>query len=146
MSWITRGPRPALVLGLGGLLPFIGLSLRARLGPPEVHTTSLLALLQYGALIATFVGALHWAYAAAGVPGRAPASLRYGWSVVPSLLAWGTLQLSLSVGLLLQAALLIACGVMDRQLLAPDERLAWMGSLRLLLTCVAAASLCVAAS
>lgn len=146
MAWIHKVPAPALWLGIGGLLPFAGLALRAKLGAPEVHTTSLVALLQYAALIATFVGALHWAYAVAGVPGRAPVAVRYGWSVVPSLLAWGTLQMSLSVGLLLQAALLIACAVTDRLLLAPDERLAWMGSLRLLLTCVAAASLCVAAS
>ena len=67
MAWVHKVPAPALWLGLGGLLPFVGLALRAKLGSPEVHTTSLVALLQYGALIITFVGALHWGYAVAGV-------------------------------------------------------------------------------
>ena len=43
-----------------------------------------------------------------------------------------------------QAALLVLCWLMDRWLLLPDERLAWMASLRLLLTCVAVACLGVA--
>jgi len=144
VAWVHKVPAPALWLGLGGLLPFVGLALRAKLGSPEVHTTSLVGLLQYGALIITFVGALHWGYAVAGVAGRAPASLRYGWSVLPSLAAWWSLQLPLSAGLLLQAALLVACWLVDRVLLLPDARLAWMASLRMLLTCVAVASLVVA--
>ena len=87
---------------------------------------------------------MHWGYAVAGVAARAPASLRYGWSVLPSLLAWWSLQLPLNAGLLLQAALLVACWLVDRWLLLPDARLAWMASLRLLLTGVAVACLGVA--
>ena len=146
MSRLAAAPRPAVLFGLAGLLPFIGLTLRAIVGPPEAHTTALVALLQYGALIATFVGALHWGYAVAGVNSPASAALRYGWSVVPSLLAWAALQQPLQRGLRLVGALLILCYLIDRQLLPPGSLPPWIADLRRLLTSAAVLSLFVAST
>ena len=141
---LSHAPRPALVLGLAGALPFVALLFAALAGPPELHTTVLLALLQYAALISTFVGALHWAWAASNTAAPTGAALRYGWSVLPSLLAWLSLQLSLSNGLRLQAAVLVACLFADRWLLGPDGMPDWLRALRRVLTVIAAASVAVA--
>jgi len=132
------------VFGLAGLLPFVGLSLLAVAGPAETQATTLQALLQYAALIATFVGALHWAYAVAGVTSSASATARYGWSVLPSLVAWLALQQTPQNGLRLVAVLLVACYLADRHLLRPASLPQWIGDLRLLLTSVAVISLVVA--
>lgn len=143
-SRLANAPRPALVFGLAGLVPFVGLSLRAAWGPQEAHTTALVALLQYGSLIATFVGALHWGYAVAGISSPASATARYGWSVLPSLVAWLALQQSLQTGLRMVAGLLVLCYVADRYLLAPQSLPSWIADLRLLLTSVAVLSLAIA--
>ncbi len=145
MVWrLATAPRPAIVFGLAGLLPFMGLSLIAVFGPPATQVTSSHALLQYGALIATFVGALHWAYAVAGVASSASATARYGWSVLPSLVAWLALQQAQQTGLRIVAVLLVACYFADRQLLRPTSLPQWIADLRLLLTSVAVVSLVVA--
>ena len=144
MSSLRDAPRSALILGLGGALPFVGLLAVAVLGSPDLHTTALLALLQYAALISTFVGALHWAWAASATPAPAGAALRYGWSVLPSLLAWGSLQLSLANGLRLQALVLVACVFADRWLLGPNGMPAWLRALRRILTLIAAGSVALA--
>lgn len=144
VSRLATAPRPAMVFGLAGLLPFMGLSLIAVFGPPATQVTSSQALLQYGALIATFVGALHWAYAVAGVASAAAATARYGWSVLPSLVAWLALQQPPQTGLRIVAVLLIACYLADRQLLRPASLPQWIADLRLLLTSVAVVSLGVA--
>jgi hypothetical protein len=122
----------------------MGLSLIAVFGPPATQVTSSQALLQYGAIIATFVGALHWAYAVAGVTSSASATARYGWSVLPSLVAWLALQQPPQTGLRIVAVLLGACYLADRQLLRPTSLPQWIADLRLLLTSVAVVSLVVA--
>ena len=144
VSRLAAAPRPAMVFGLGGLLPFVGLSLLAVVGPAGIQATTAHALLQYGALIATFVGALHWAYAVAGVAASASATARYGWSVLPSLVAWLALQQTPQNGLQLVAVLLVACYLADRQLLRPASLPPWIADLRLLLTSAAVISLVVA--
>lgn len=54
---------PALLIGMSGLIPFVGLAAMVGLGPPTWYVYWLAALSYYGAVILTFVGALHWAYA-----------------------------------------------------------------------------------
>ena len=84
----TPTPVEVACLGYGGLLPFVGLTLLALLDPPHAAAWSR-ALAGYGAVILSFVGALHW-----GVAMSAPdldTALRrraFVWSVVPSLMAW----------------------------------------------------------
>ena len=88
-------PLPTAVawLGHGGLLPFVALALAAWLGG-EWAEPARQAQLAYGAVILSFVGALHWglAMAAPGLDARARSG-RYVWSVVPSLMGWVALLL-----------------------------------------------------
>lgn len=99
-------PMPTAVswLGHGGLLPFVGLTLLVWLGGPWV-ALALQAQLAYGAVILSFVGALHWGWAMSSpsLDDRAR-SARYAWSVVPSLLGWVALLLPNGMGLWLLAA------------------------------------------
>lgn len=94
-------------LGYGGLLPFVLLAASAGLGGsvaagvgtgagPSLLAHGTQALFAYGAVILSFVGALHWAF---GMTLRdLPAPRRnalFLWSVVPALLAWAALMLAL---------------------------------------------------
>ena len=54
---------PAWVFGLAGLIPFVGLAGIMAVGPAHWYAASQVLLSQYGALILSFVGALHWGYA-----------------------------------------------------------------------------------
>jgi hypothetical protein len=125
----------ARVLGLAGLLPFIaGAAALALLDAPGLRAWAGTALAAYGALIATFLGGIHWGLAMRGVQ---PVGMRLGWGVSPSLLAWVALLLPVGPGLWLLAGLLVACYVVDRTLYASAGLSGWLG-LRLQLTSVAA--------
>ena len=125
----------ARVLGLAGLLPFVaGAAALALLDAPGLRAWAATALVAYGALIATFLGGIHWGLAMQGVP---PVKLRLGWGVSPSLLAWVALLLPAGPGLWLLAALLVTCYAVDRSLYAGAGLSGWLG-LRLQLTSVAA--------
>ena len=124
----------ARVLGLAGLLPFAAGALAlAVLEAPGLRAWAATALVAYGALIATFLGGIHWGLAMRGVQ---PVNLRLGWGVSPSLLAWIALLLPVSAGLWLLAVLLLACYAVDRSLYASAGLSGWLG-LRLQLTSVA---------
>ena len=127
----------ARVLGLAGLLPFIaGAAALALLDAPGLQVWAATALAAYGALIATFLGGIHWGLAMRGVQ---PVNVRLGWGVSPSLLGWVALLLPVNLGLWLLAVLLLACYAVDRTLYASAGLSGWLG-LRLQLTSVA--SLC----
>ncbi|MDP1673241.1 MAG: DUF3429 domain-containing protein [Burkholderiales bacterium] len=137
-------PLPALLLGAGGLIPFVGLALLAAAGPVASHVYWLTALSYYGAVILAFVGALHWAYAVKrGAEGR-EAWLQYGASVLPALLAWLSLLFPVWTGLRLQAGALLACYAFDRAMNRIDPVPSWFLRLRAALSGIAAASLLVA--
>ena len=124
----------ARVLGLAGLLPFIaGAAALAVLEAPGLRAWAGTALVAYGALIATFLGGIHWGLAMRGVR---PVNARLGWGVSPSLLAWVALLLPVSAGLWLLAALLLTCYAVDRTLYASAGLSGWLG-LRLQLTSIA---------
>jgi uncharacterized membrane protein len=100
-------------------------------------------LLTYGAVILSFVGALHWGFAMVhpATVGR-PMNGMYAWSVMPSLLGWMALLVQPAAG----ATLLIAGFLVQyRQDLRLSRVLAlptWYLPLRLQLTVVAC--LCLA--
>lgn len=127
----------ARALGLAGLLPFIaGAAALDLLEAPGLLALAGTALVGYGALIASFLGGIHWGLEMRGVP---PVTWRLGWGVAPSLLAWIAVLLPASAGLLLLAGLLVACYAVDRRLYARAGLAAWLG-LRLQLTGVATLS------
>jgi len=149
----ARGePLPVLVgwLGYAGALPFVATALAARADPAHASLWAF-ALLAYGAVIVSFVGALHWgvAMSASGLDGgfAQRRSVLYAWSVVPCLLAWAAL-LTHAVflgGTVWAAALLVLAFVahyrFDRPLARAMRLPAWYLPLRLRLTLVACLSL-----
>ncbi len=130
----------ARCLGYAGLFPFVGSAASTwLLQAPGLQAWAGLVLLAYGALIATFLGGIHWGLA---MRGAAPVSARLVWGVVPSLVAWAALLLPVGLALWVVAGLLVLCYAVDRVLYASAGVASWLG-LRLQLTAVAAAS-CVA--
>ena len=133
--------RTARWLGYGGLIPFIVLAPISLLDSHHGFTWSD-ALFAYGAVILSFVCALHWGFAMA-LPGldertRVRSLL---WSVVPSLIAWPALLLAPS-----DAAVLLVLGfvlhyVQDRRLARVADLPGWYLPLRLRLTTVACIAL-----
>ena len=137
------GPEPspwARKPGFGGLIPFVGLA--AALWVAQLRDWPLLsfALLGYGATIASFLGAIHWGLVIR--EGAAESVVSLVWGVVPSLLGWLALLLSHPTGLLLIAALLWGCFLVDRVLYPRHQLQAWL-LMRLKLTVVASLS-CIA--
>jgi len=143
-SDLCAAPRAALVFGLGGLIPFIALTLLALAAPTLGHCDWLLVLALYAAVIVSFVGALHWGYAVKeGAQGR-DAWLRYGWSVVPALTAVIALQLTIRSGLRLDALMIVSALLVDQWIDQRKQISEWMRSLRLLLTVIVATLLVLA--
>jgi Protein of unknown function (DUF3429) len=139
---VEGAPLAALVLGAGGLTPFIGLTLLSILVPAS--DTLLPALASYAAVILSFVGALHWGYAVhANSQGRL-ALIQYGWSVLPGLVGWFALQLPLSFALRAQALAFIVCYGVDHRLAAAEAIPPWFLRLRAALSAIAATALIVA--
>jgi len=131
-------PPVARVLGFAGLLPFAATAMAGFF--PAWPAPATPALIGYGAVILSFVGALQWAYAVREDDSGTLAWLRFGWSVVPALLAWGALQLPVAGSLRVLAGGLLAALVMDF-LLRPPRLAAWLMPLRTLLTGVGSACL-----
>ena len=81
-------PQAVAWLGYGGLLPFVMLT---ALLAVDVDGGAFFreALIGYGAVILSFVGALHWGFAMALPTLTAPQRTEaFVWSTVPALLAW----------------------------------------------------------
>ncbi len=143
----ARVPASVAWLGYGGLLPF-ALTALGTLADPARRELWQQALLAYGAVILSFVGALHWAFAMGANEDRQAQPL-YLWSVLPALAGWVALLLPLLLaqGAVLAAFLLIvafvAHYVQDRRLARLHPLPGWYLPLRLRLSSVAC--LCLAA-
>lgn len=138
-------PRSVAWLGYGGLVPFIGLSLLIGFD----HDHRLLwndALIAYGAVILSFVGALHWAFAML-LPelDAAQRRNRFIWSTIPALIAWPAVMLSISMAAPLLVAGFIAHYQQDRRLTKTASLPEWYLPLRLHLSILACISLTMAA-
>ena len=111
---MSNNPIPPLVLKLGyaGLIPFIGLALLVQLAPTPVNYLSAESLAGYGAVITSFMGALHWGANLHNL-GKAATGDRWLdrnawiWGVIPALVAWVALHIYIPVGLLIMASTLI---------------------------------------
>ena len=133
--------RTANRLGYAGLIPFVVLAPASLLDTHHGITWSD-ALFAYGAVILSFVCALHWGFAMT-LPGLDDARRvrTMLWSVVPSLMAWPALLL-----VPMEAAVLLVTGfvlhyIQDRRLARHAELPDWYLPLRLQLTVVACLSL-----
>ena len=104
-------PLPPLVLKLAyaGLIPFVGLALLVQLAPTPINYLSAESLAGYGAVITSFMGALHWG-ANLHTLGKNPSGDRWVdrnawiWGVIPALVAWVALHIYIPVGLFILAS------------------------------------------
>ncbi len=104
-------PRPAIILGAAGFLPFLALSLFLTSAPGDPSSLARSMLHGYGAVILSFLGGIHW--------GRAIATNQVDWSVlslgvIPSLIGWLSLPLPYETGALMLIAgflFALACDV-----------------------------------
>jgi hypothetical protein len=125
-------PRPALVLGFAGLLPFLGGTLGAWwLGYPD-FVIALNLQMAYGAVILSFLGAAHWGLALAQDAGGD--WRRLGVAVLPALAGWVALMIPNALGLLLLAIGFGGVFLADRQAVAAGRAPAWYKALRKPLT------------
>jgi hypothetical protein len=137
----TKIPATPLIVGLGGLVPFVALLAGAWLLPPPDSGLSARYAAYYGAVILSFVGALHWAFAMLLPIDEFDRGRVYGWSVAQALAAWLALMLPTRAGLLLMAIMFAVHYAMDRRLARDTPLPAWYLRLRLWLTLGAVASL-----
>jgi hypothetical protein len=131
-------PYPARVLGPAGLIPFATLAAGVWAGWPSAAA----ALAAYGAVVLSFIGAVHW-----GLALRAPARergadwLRFGLGALAAFFAWLALLLPISVGLGVLAVGILGTAAVERmggrEGLLPEEYL----RLRVVLSVGAAGSL-----
>ena len=104
-----------------------------------------MGLAAYAALIASFLGGIHWGLAwARTAPGAEPAGIHLLWGVVPSLLAWPGLLMPPHAGLAWLGAVLVICYLVDRKLYPAAGLGRWL-TLRWRLSAVATLSCLVGA-
>jgi len=129
-------------LGYAGLLPFVLGALLVWLVREEAHPYATLALAAYGALIASFLGGIHWGLA---FRQSQPPTRWLVWGVVPSLVAWVAVIMPPSAGLVIIGVLLLACYAVDRRLYVEQGVAEWL-TLRFRLSSVASMSCFIGAA
>ncbi|XP_037538071.1 transmembrane protein 69 [Nematolebias whitei] len=135
-----KAPKPALYLGLSGLIPFLSAPLLMT-ATQSFYPEVAFAQMVYGACIVSFLGGARWGFAIpAGSPAK-PNWMNLGNSVVPSLLAWLAL---LCKDHITEGALIVIMGLglslyYDLALLPGYP--AWFKVMRTVLTLVATFSL-----
>ncbi|CCD97936.1 DUF3429 domain-containing protein [Bradyrhizobium sp. STM 3809] len=131
-------PASMRILGLGGLIPFVGLAALVIAGQEPARLMAVHAQIAYGAVILSFLGAVHW-----GLAVQTPAAAdwwRMAWGVTPALLGWAALLLPAVPSLVLLTAALLAALIVDELCFGGDRR-AWFLKLRRLLSLGAIAAM-----
>ena len=101
-------PRPAAVYAAAGLIPFLACAALVWILPYPWNAFALDVQLYYGAVVLSFLGAVHWGLAMAGTgagkEGAAAACTwtRLGWAVAPALVGWLSVIMVPLVGLITQ--------------------------------------------
>jgi len=94
-SSTQRNTRLYRQLGCAGLVPFVFCAAIVLLSDtPETRAWGLNALLSYAAVVAAFIGAVHWGVWLTESPDSRPT--RLGWGVAPSIASWILLLLPAS--------------------------------------------------
>jgi hypothetical protein len=90
-----RLPPTAVALGIAGLAPFLLCGIAALSVPDTRATAWIVALLGYGAVTLGLLGGVHWGLVL-GAPEPAPRDrLRLALGVLPSLIGWAALLVTL---------------------------------------------------
>lgn len=133
---------PARRLAYAGLLPFVFGAALVWLVHADVRPYAALALAAYAALIASFLGGIHWGLAMRA--GDVPA-FNLCWGVAPALVAWPAVLMPPGSGLVILGALLLGCYLVDRRLYPVLGVAHWL-TLRFRLSAVAALSCFIGAA
>ena len=119
MSRIDGPLSPAVVfLGYAGLLPFVAGALGIALLDGEPRQFSARALVAYGAVILSFVGAVHWGLLLQSTAARATRALVAG--ILASLAGWIALLLPDRYGLTLLVVAFGAFWLYEHRILGED--------------------------
>jgi len=139
---LMRPPVLVAALGYGGLIPFVGLSLLVMFGPADAMVFARGLLIGYGAVILSFVGALHWAFAMT-LPGldRARKHRGYVWSVIPALMGFLAIAMDSALSLSLLIVGFALAYWQDADLANRASLPAWYPRLRAWLSTIACLSL-----
>lgn len=129
-------PKFARWLGYAGLVPFVGGALLIWLVDPEALPFVAQALSTYAALVASFLGGIHWGLA---LREPAPSTLQLAWGAVPSGPAWIGAMMPASSGLVVGGLVLLLAWLVDRKIYPAHGAARWL-TLRFRLS--AGASLC----
>jgi hypothetical protein len=124
-------------LGYAGLVPFVMLATLLWTVKADFLGIVITALMGYCAVIASFLGGVHWGMARQ-LPAR-NANLNYVWGVTPSLLGWMGVMMPAFVGLPLLGLTLAACYWVDRSTYPSAGWAMWL-PMRLHLTVVSVLS------
>jgi hypothetical protein len=150
----SRIPPVPLILGLAGLIPFLGLGLAVAFDyepVPGLPALAVQALALYGATIASFLGGIRWGQAVAD-PDQGRARIHYAIAVLPQLVAWGLVAAYQLLGLGRAwcfgglAALVLASGLADYAYAQVGGAPLWFGRLRVILSVGAGIALILGAA
>lgn len=138
-------PPVALALGYAGVIPFVALALSIVIGfdldaVGVVNATD--KLVGYGAVIISFIGAVHWGVAMQSESGNQ--NQLFVYSVVPALVAWVWLFFSAKIALFGMGLTIVAMLFADRSMLVGIVPRGYL-KMRLHLSVVVAVSLLLAA-
>ncbi len=137
-------PGVALLLGASGLLPFAAPAIILWFAPTPWQAWLVATLTAYGAVILSFMGAVHWGLAM--VTRHRWRNRWFGLSVVPALVGWCAVMLSPLVGLLVLSAAFACVYALDLAAVRAGIAPPWYLRLRRALTLAVAALLLLAAS
>ena len=134
-------PISALLLGLGGVVPFVGLTILMHLSTqPDLKFFVGRSLISYAAVILSFLGGARWGLALT-VQSRKLQALHLTLAIIPPLCAWTLLTARLDTAVASFALLFAAVGLLDvlsfKSLMAPP----WYGRLRSILSILVVATL-----
>ena len=147
--------RLAQALGYAGLIPFVGLALALFVSAQSRHSSGpwlIIFMVAYGAVILSFVGALHWALC---LQRDELGAGWLAWSVVPSIIGWAALcgvvvmngsfsqQKWIVVGMATGFIAQLMADFRMRRILSASVWPDWFMRLRVNLTVMACASLAV---
>ena len=122
-------------LSYGGLLPFVICIVGINFGSKELSSYSMIGFISYGAVILSFVGAVHWGFLL-----KSDSIQRQGLllsiSVLPGLIAWLALISPVSVALFILAAAYPLLFIYEKKSELNQLLPAWYMSMRIKLTCI----------
>jgi len=132
MKLLNQVPSPCRAVGLAGLIPFWFLAVACWFLSPRDYELAIDAQINYGAIILSFLGAVHWGLAVAS---RDAATWgRIVWSVSPSLLGWVATLMAPAVALVTLLLGFVLTLVFDDRAFRGKDDQEWYRALRRVLS------------